>query len=217
MKNGVTVVELLHNYQFDYKKFEDGTWATTWSTTDGGAGYFRYMDVGEDTITSRCYSASNPNVNHYYPEEAGIAENYTMNIEYVQSDREIHTSYFSATCGVESLGEYTVNDNGDVWTLSFTGEADGSSGWYVVANRMGRYVRSDVYPIVEKAFEEPVLKGDLDRDRAVTVSDVLAALRIAAKLMDETSEAISIADMDGDGEITVVDALKILRISVGLE
>ena len=217
MKNGVTVLELLHDYQFDYKLFEDGTWATTWGTTDGGAGYFRYMDVGEDTITSRCYSASYPNVNHYYPEEAGIAENYTMDIEYVQSDREINTSYFSATCGVEPLGEYTVSDNGDVWTLPFTGAADGSSGWYVVANRDGRYSRSAVYPIVEKPFEEPVLKGDLDKDGEITVSDALAALRIAAKLVPETPDAVAVADMDGDGEITVVDALKILRVSIGLE
>ena len=218
MKNGVTVVELLHDYQFDYKQFEDGTWATTWGTSDGGAGYFRYMDVGENTITSRCYSASYPDVNHYYPEEAGIAENYTMNIEYVQSDRRINTSYFSATCGVEPLGEYTVSDNGDVWTLPFTGEADGSSGWYVVANSNGRYVRSDVYPIIEKPFDdEPVLKGDYDSDGIITVSDALGALRIAAKLAPATPEAVAVADMDGDGEITVVDALKILRISVGLE
>ena len=53
--------------------------------------------------------------------------------------------------------------------------------------------------------------------RKEELSDALGALRIAAKLVDETPEAISIADMDGDGEITVVDALKILRISVGLE
>lgn len=208
MNNGVTIVELLHNYQFDYG---------TWTKTDGGAGYFRYMDVGDNTITSRCYSASYPDKDHYYSEETGLNENYTMDLQYVQSNRRINTSYFSATCGVEPLGEYTANDSGDVWTLSFTGEADGTSGWYVVANRNGRYVRSDVYPIVEKPFEEPVLKGDLDRDGIITVSDALIALRIAAKLVDETPEAISIADMDGDGAMTVVDALKILRISVGLD
>ncbi len=215
MNNGVTVLELLHNYQFDYK-LENGVWATTWSTTDGGAGYFRYMDVGENTITSRCYSASYPDVNHYYPEEAGIAENYTMDIVYVPSDRRINTSYFSATCGAEELGAPEVSSNGDVWTLSFNGEADGASGWYAVAEINGRFIRSAVYPIIEKPFDEPVLKGDLDGDGVITVSDALMTLRIAARLVAETPEAVAIADMDGDSEITVADALTVLRISVGL-
>ena len=215
MNNGVTIVELLHNYQFDYKQYEDGTWATTWSTKDGGKGYFRYMVVGDGTITSRCYSASYPDIDHYYQPETGLNENYTMSLEYVQSNRRINTSYFSATCGVESLGDYTVNDKGDVWTLSFTGPADGSAGWYVVAERNGRYVRSQVYPIIEKPFAETI-KGDLDGDGVITVSDALAALRIAAKLADETDQALATGDMDSDGSITVADALRILRISVGL-
>lgn len=215
MKNGVTIVELLHNYQFDYKQFDDGSWATTWSTTDGGMGYFRYMDVGENTITSRCYSASNPTVNHYYPEEAGIAENYTMNLEYVQSNRQINTSYFCATCGGERLGDYTVSGNGEIWSIPFTGAADGTYGWYAVMMKDGRYVRSEVYPIAGEPLI-PDLKGDFDGDGRITVSDALAALRIAAKLAEETPEAIATGDMDGDGKVTVSDALALLRISVGL-
>ena len=207
MNNGVTIVELLHNYQFDYG---------TWTKTDGGAGYFRYMDVGDNTITSRCYSASYPDKDHYYSEETGLNENYTMDLEYVQSNRRINTSYFSATCGVESLGDYTVSAKGDVWTFQFSGDADGTSGWYAVAEMNGGFVRSAVYPIVEKPFDEPILKGDLDADGVITVSDALMALRIAAKLAEETPEAVAVADMDGDAEITVADALTILRISVGL-
>ena len=66
------------------------------------------------------------------------------------------------------------------------------------------------------ALEEYVLRGDLDGDGEITVSDALAALRIAAKLADETPEAIAIGDTDGDGHITVSDALAILRAAVGL-
>ena len=206
MNNGVTIVELLHNYQFDYG---------TWTKTDGGAGYFRYMDVGDNTITSRCYSASYPDKDHYYSEETGLNENFTMNLQYVQSNRQINTSYFSAICNSERLGDYTPSANGEIWTLPFIGAADGSTGWFVTSLKNGRYARSQVYPIIEKPIGE-VIKGDLDGDGVITVSDALAALRIAAKLMDETNDAIAIGDMDSDGTITVADALKILRISVGL-
>lgn len=58
----------------------------------------------------------------------------------------------------------------------------------------------------------PPVKGDLDGDGAVTVSDALRALRMAAKL----AEADDAADVDGDGEVTVADALLILRAAVGL-
>ena len=60
------------------------------------------------------------------------------------------------------------------------------------------------------------LKGDLDGDGEITVSDALKALRIAAKLVDATEDDIAIGDTDGDGEITVSDALKILRVAAKL-
>ena len=214
MKNGVTIVELIHDYQFTYKDAGDGTWVTTWGTTDGGMGYFRYMDVGDNTITSRCYSASRPDVDHYYPSEAGIVENYTMNLEYVQSDRRVNTSYFSATCGSERLGDYVAGANGEIWTLPYNGPADGSRCWYAVMEKNGVYTRSGIYPIDGRKLV--ILRGDFDDDGVITVSDALAALRIAAKLVAETEDTLAVGDMDGDGEITVADALKILRISVGL-
>ena len=66
--------------------------------------------------------------------------------------------------------------------------------------------------LVENAF----LKGDLDYDGEITVADALKALRIAAKLADETPESILVGDADGDGEITVADALRILRVAAKL-
>ena len=59
----------------------------------------------------------------------------------------------------------------------------------------------------------PPVRGDLDGDGEVTVSDALRALRMAAKL----AEADEAADVDGDGSVTVADALAILRVAVGLE
>jgi len=55
------------------------------------------------------------------------------------------------------------------------------------------------------------LKGDIDADGKITVSDALGALRIAASL-EEYSIA---ADADGDGNVTVADALELLRCCLG--
>ena len=60
------------------------------------------------------------------------------------------------------------------------------------------------------------LKGDLDGDGEITVSDALRALRIAAKLAEETEQSLGIADIDRDGKITVADAIQILRAAVQL-
>ena len=57
---------------------------------------------------------------------------------------------------------------------------------------------------------------DMDGDGDITVADALAVLRIAAKLAEETPEALQKGDMDGDGVITVSDALRVLRIAAGL-
>lgn len=53
--------------------------------------------------------------------------------------------------------------------------------------------------------------GDVDNDGAVTVSDALKALRIAAGVDAYAAEA----DVDGDGSVTVSDALQILRCAMG--
>ena len=70
--------------------------------------------------------------------------------------------------------------------------------------------------LVEGGDEPEPMKGDFDFDGKITVSDALAALRIAAKLAEETPEALRIGDTDGDGEITVADALAILRVAAKL-
>ena len=57
---------------------------------------------------------------------------------------------------------------------------------------------------------------DIDYDGEITVSDALRVLRIAAKLVPVTDEALAICDMDHDGEITVADALYVLRVAAKL-
>ncbi len=63
------------------------------------------------------------------------------------------------------------------------------------------------------ALEQEVMRGDFDGDGKITVSDALAALRIAARMVESTDEALAIGDIDGDGKITVSDSLAILRVA----
>ena len=60
------------------------------------------------------------------------------------------------------------------------------------------------------------LLGDLDFDGVHTVSDALAALRIAVRLQEPNALDMRIGDVDFDGGITVADALAILRIAAKL-
>lgn len=60
------------------------------------------------------------------------------------------------------------------------------------------------------------LLGDLDGDELITVSDALCALRVAARLGEESERVLKYGDMDSDGNITVADALNILRLAANL-
>ena len=98
------------------------------------------------------------------------------------------------------LLNYTFNEEGE-YTLSYSAQdSDGN-------------VTAQTFTITVVPDR---IRGDLDGDGEITVSDALKALRIAAKLIDETPEAVAIADSDGDGRITVSDALAILRVAAKL-
>ena len=73
-----------------------------------------------------------------------------------------------------------------------------------------------VVVVFMEASSSSIMKGDLDGDKEITVSDALRALRIAAKLVQPTEEDLATGDVDYDGEITVSDALKILRVAAKL-
>ena len=60
------------------------------------------------------------------------------------------------------------------------------------------------------------MKGDFDDDQKITVADALAALRIAAKLVQGTNSDMKIGDIDLDQTLTVADALAILRVAAKL-
>ena len=60
-------------------------------------------------------------------------------------------------------------------------------------------------------------RGDLTGDGRVLAGDARDALRLAAKLIPTTDEALHFGDIDGDGKITSGDARRILRAAAKLE
>ena len=123
---------------------------------------------------------------------------------------------FDIAAGESALPTWDVGDallNGE----EYSGAEINKVGEYTLTVT-NRYKTSSVFFIVIDTSESQtqILRGDLDGDGQITVSDALAALRIAAKLAEETPEAVEIGDADGDGRITVSDALAILRVAAKL-
>jgi len=60
------------------------------------------------------------------------------------------------------------------------------------------------------------LKGDLNRDGFIDLSDVLLALRIQMELTASSDQYLEVGDINADGRIDLTDVLYILRIQMGL-
>ena len=78
--------------------------------------------------------------------------------------------------------------------------------------------RSEKYEKFSMKIELPerYIKGDVDRDGNITVSDALVLLRTAALISEPTEQLMEVGDFDSDGEITVSDALAVLRLAAKL-
>lgn len=63
----------------------------------------------------------------------------------------------------------------------------------------------------------PYTIGDVDDDGEVTVTDALAALRIALGITEPEGYQAEAADVDKDGEVTVSDVLRILRVAAKID
>ena len=103
---------------------------------------------------------------------------------------------------VSKLSVYYVSDSGETEKLSISVNKEEKTVT-VHLTHLSTYV------LAELEF----IKGDFDGDGEITVSDALAALRIAAKMAEQTDEAIAIGDIDADEKISVSDALAILRVA----
>ena len=149
--------------------------------------------------------------------------------EYTQINPEAHAwgeweVTAPATCAAAAV-ETRVCTNDPTHTETREGEAALGHIWgeweltrrstFWLEGEETRYCTRDASHYETRALDK-LLKGDIDKDGAITVADALAVLRIAAALVPETQDAIDVADIDRDGEITVADALQVLRKSVKL-
>ncbi|MBW3622302.1 MAG: hypothetical protein KY468_02710 [Armatimonadetes bacterium] len=77
-----------------------------------------------------------------------------------------------------------------------------------------------VYTLAAKPTDPmalPILKGDLNDDKEVNVTDAITVLRIAVNQIVATDRQKITGDMDDNGMVNVSDATKILRKAVGLD
>ena len=70
---------------------------------------------------------------------------------------------------------------------------------------------------MDTAFAKTVLRGDLDGDGQVTLTDAQTALKGALRIVKLREGQETVADMDGDGQITLTDAQRILKCALRIE
>ena len=122
---------------------------------------------------------------------------YEEGDEFDPTDIEVTAYYNNDTSGALDAAEYEI-----------TGFDSAEAGEKTITVSAGGF--TDTFAVTVNA---KIVRGDIDGDGEITVSDALQALRIAAKLREETPEALAICDVDNDGAITVSDALRILRVA----
>ena len=74
-----------------------------------------------------------------------------------------------------------------------------------------------LYLIPKSDYAAKYLPGDADMNGVITAEDARTALRLSAKLEEETAALKVLCDIDGDGAVTAKDARTVLRISARLE
>ena len=124
---------------------------------------------------------------------------YVEGEEFDPTGMEVTAYYDNGTSKALTADEYAIDG------------FESTAGEHTITVTVGDF--SDSFAVT---VERGVTRGDMDGDGEITVADALAALRIAAKLAEETPEAVAIGDVDGDGHVTVADALAILRVAAKL-
>lgn len=65
----------------------------------------------------------------------------------------------------------------------------------------------------DEIINGPIIKGDLNNDKIVTVIDARQALKKAVDSESVSSRDLKVADFNGDNKITVYDARQILKLA----
>ncbi|MBR5769128.1 MAG: tyrosine-protein phosphatase [Clostridia bacterium] len=168
-------------------------------------GYLSAAGMSAETMTAIRANLLEP-VDEAEPVMTGIAVTVLPKWQYEEGDEfdptgmEVVAYYDDGTQAVLTAEEYVISG------------FESTVGEHTITVSVGEF--SDTFAV---NVSRKLTPGDPDGDGVITVSDALAALRIAAKLAEETPAMLTCCDVDGDGEITVADALEILRVAVGLK
>ena len=191
--DGRPVLELLHDYQ---SGSPSNMW---WQWLEGGSGLFRYVTVGDGTITNRTFTISkqdyirvykrNPDVDGAYYYWDKDEENFTMPVRLIDNERRVESFSFTART-VEEGGQAAsaVVTNG---RASFTGLPEGL--WYVVCDGE----TSAVYPSECGSAPQPLITGAYGANDTLTVRWELPE-NAAADGFIIRADGETLAELDGD-------------------
>ena len=164
--DGRPVLEMLHDYQ---SGSPSNMW---WQWLEGGSGLFRYVTIGDGTVTNRTFTVSKDDYIRVYkrnPDAEGgyyyywdkDEENYTMPVRLIDNERRVETFSFTARAvgeGTQAASAYVTGGR-----ASFTGLSDGL--WYVECDG----VTSAVYPSECGSAAQPLITGAYGANGTLTV------------------------------------------------
>ena len=163
--DGRPVLEMLHDYQ---SGSPSNMW---WKWLEGGSGLFRYVTIGDGTLTNRTFTISKDDYIRVYnrdPDADGgyyywnmDEENYTMPVRLIDNERRVETFSFTARAVEEGTQAASVYVSGG--RASFTGLPEGL--WYVECGG----VTSAVYPSGCGSAAQPLITGAYGANGTLTV------------------------------------------------
>lgn len=191
--DGRPVLELLHDYQ---SGSPSNMW---WQWLEGGSGLFRYVTVGDGTITNRTFTISkqdyirvykrNPDVDGAYYYWDKDEENFTMPVRLIDNERRVES--FSFTARAAEGGTQTASATVRNGKATFTGLPEGL--WYVVCDG----ATSAVYPSAGGTADQPLITGAYGANSTLTVRWELPEGASADSFIIRADGA-KIAELDGE-------------------
>lgn len=152
-------------------------------------------------------------------------DNIIKSIEVISLD-EVKINKNSLTLRVNEtakLNLYTpsfqINENLSTWSIKNPDIAEVNKEGLIKGLKKGKTTLEAI--LQNKKFSSTIevvdfLKGDLNRDGNIDLSDVLLALRIQMYLTTITDSYLEVGDINNDGVIDLTDVLYILRVQMGL-
>ena len=146
------------------------------------------------------------------PVISGVAEGETYDLKTQQVSVSWDNGYVAYLNGKVYNRAFRIDEPGEYRPLEIT-----EPGEYElkVVNGYDDYSTTVSFTVVDTTL--PYTYGDLDEDGEVTVTDALAALRIALGLAEPEGYQAEAGDVDKDGAVTVSDVLRILRVAAKLD